>query len=54
MKDQDKNDPISKMPEERRDFLRKALGAGFVAPVVATFSMAGLMARPAAAQSNQS
>jgi hypothetical protein len=54
MKDQKKDNPISKMPEERRDFLRKALSVGFIAPTVATFSMTGLMARPASAQSNMS
>ena len=54
MKDQNKDNPMSKMPEARRDFLRKALGVGFIAPTVATFSMTGLMARPASAQSNMS
>jgi hypothetical protein len=38
--------------EERRSFLRKAVKAGMIVPAVATFSMSGLMARPASAQSN--
>ena len=38
----------------RRDFLKKAVKVGVVAPTVATFSMSGLMARPALAQSNLS
>ena len=40
---------IKKLPEERRHFLRKAAKAGFIIPAVATFSMSGLMARPASA-----
>lgn len=54
MEDQNKENPKSKMPEERRDFLRKALSVGFIAPTVATFSMTGLMARPASAAPNMS
>ena len=42
------------LPEDRRAFLRKAAKAGIIAPAVATFSMSGLMARPAAAWSNVS
>jgi hypothetical protein len=44
---------IANLPEERRSFLRKAVRAGIIVPAVATFSMSGLMARPEAAQSNQ-
>jgi len=54
MKSQDTDSLLSKLPQERREFLRKAVKAGFVVPTVATFSMTGLMARPAAAQSNMS
>jgi hypothetical protein len=43
---------IEHLPEERRAFLRKAVKAGVIVPAVATFSMSGLMARPASAQSN--
>ena len=39
---------------DRRVFLKKAVKVGVVAPTVATFSMSGLMARPALAQSNLS
>ena len=42
------------LPEERRSFLRKAVKAGMIVPAVATFSMSGLMGRPASAQSNLS
>ncbi len=50
-----KNDEILKeFDESRRDFIRKAASTSFVAPVVASFTMAGLMSRPAAAQSNSS
>ena len=45
---------ISKYPEERRAFLRTAAKAGFSIPVIATFSMTGLMARPASAMPNMS
>jgi hypothetical protein len=40
------------LPEERRSFLRKAVKAGIIVPAVATFSMSGLMVRPASAQAN--
>jgi hypothetical protein len=42
------------LPEERRSFLRKAVKAGMIVPAVATFSMSGLMGRPASAVSNLS
>jgi hypothetical protein len=42
------------LPEERRSFLRKAVKVGIIVPAVATFSMAGLMGRPEAQQSNLS
>ena len=38
----------------RRAFIRKTVGAGFSVPVVSTFTMAGLMARPNLAQANLS
>lgn len=44
----------NEIPEGRREFLRKAAKVGLMVPAVATFSMSGLMARPAAAQSNTS
>ncbi len=47
-------DVMAKMSPARRDFIRKAVSAGFVLPVVGTFSMSGLLARPASAQSNMS
>jgi hypothetical protein len=45
---------IASLPEERRSFLRKAMKAGMIVPAVATFSMSGLMGRPASAASNLS
>ena len=54
MSKRDKNEVIENVAEGRRDFVRKAMKAGFVVPVVGTFAMTGLMATPAAAQSNQS
>lgn len=50
--DQDKI--LEKVSPSRRDFVRKSLKLGFVAPVVGTFTMSGLMSRPAAAQSGNS
>ena len=49
-----REDIIAKVSPARREFMRKAVKAGFILPVVGTFSMSGLMARPAAAQSNMS
>lgn len=43
---------IAKVSEERRAFLRKAVKVGFVVPVIATFSMSGMMGSPAAMQYN--
>ncbi len=43
---------LESIDESRRGFIRKAIGAGFVAPLVASFTMSGLMARPASAQPN--
>ncbi|MEM1110339.1 MAG: hypothetical protein AAGI11_00405 [Pseudomonadota bacterium] len=50
----DKEKIIDSVEPSRRDFVRKAVKAGFIAPVVGTFTMSGLMSTPAAAQSNQS
>ena len=50
-----KDDLIEEFQPSRRDLIRKAIGAGFAVPVIATFTMTGLMSRPASAQgSNQS
>ncbi len=55
MSDVKREDVISRVSPARREFMRKVAKAGFVAPAVATFTMSGLMSRPAAAQaSNQS
>jgi len=43
---------VAKFRQDRREFLRKARLAGFVVPLIVTFSMSGLMTRPAAAQSS--
>ncbi len=45
---------LSEVSSDRRDFLRKAAGMGFAVPVVASFSMSGLMAGPAYASGNLS
>ena len=37
----------------RRDFVRKAVAAGFTAPVIATFAMTGLMSRSVFGSENQ-
>ncbi len=49
-----KDDLIEEFQPSRRDFIRKAVGAGFAVPVIATFTMTGLMSRPASAGANQS
>lgn len=54
MSDNEKKQLLEKVSVNRRDFVRKSLKAGFVLPVVGTFTMSGLMSTPAAAQSNQS
>jgi len=38
--------------EDRREFLKKAVKVGYMVPLVATFTMSGLMGRPQAAHSN--
>lgn len=43
---------IARIDPARRDFIRKLASLGFVVPAVATFSMSGLMARPASAGTN--
>ena len=54
MADKKNDDIIEQMSPSRRDFVRKSVKAGFIAPVIGTFTMSGLMSRPAAAQSNMS
>ena len=39
---------------DRRSFLRRAAGMGFAVPVVASFSMSGMLAGPAYAAGNLS
>ncbi len=45
---------LSEVSPDRREFMRKAAGMGFAVPVVASFSMSGLMAGPAYASGNLS
>lgn len=45
---------LANMTPSRRQFIRNAARAGFLAPVIASFTMSGLMARPASAQANMS
>ena len=54
MAKRDKKEIIDSISESRRDFVRKAAKAGVTASAVATFTMTGLMATPAAATSNGS
>jgi len=54
MTEQNKDKLIENLPEERRSFLKKAMTAGFMVPTIASFTMSGLMSRPAAAAFNQS
>ena len=49
-----KKNILENVSAPRRDFVKKAVKAGFIAPVVGSFTMSGLMARPAVAQSNLS
>lgn len=51
-KENDPGDQLESISPSRRDFVRKSVKAGFIAPVVGTFTMSGLMSRPAAAQPN--
>jgi hypothetical protein len=52
--DNHKDKKLSEISPERREFVKKAVKLGFALPVIATFSMSGLMARPASAASNMS
>lgn len=52
-KDQ-KDNNLSEISPERREFVKKAVKLGFTLPAIVTFSLTGLMARPASAQSNMS
>lgn len=54
MKKTSSKEMIAKFPKERRAFLRKMAKAGFIVPAVSTFSMSGLMVRPASASTNLS
>ena len=45
---------LSEISPERREFVKKAVKLGFALPAIVTFSMSGLMARPASASSNMS
>ena len=49
-----KDELVEEFEPSRRDFIRKAVGTGFTVPVIATFTMTGLMSRPAFAAQNQS
>jgi len=46
MSDSNADKAIENISPSRRAFVRKAVGAGFVAPVVGTFTMSGLMMSP--------
>lgn len=40
---------LERVPESRRGFVRRLLGTGFAAPLIASFSMAALTSQPASA-----
>ena len=54
MTSKDKKEIVENISSSRREFVRKAVKAGYAVPIVATFTMTGLMSNPAAAASNQS
>ncbi len=54
MSEREKKEIMDSISVERRAFVSKAVKAGFSLPVVATFTMTGLMATPAAAAPNMS
>ena len=54
MSKREKKEIAGNVSISRREFVRKAAKAGYVVPVVATFTMTGLMSTPAAAAPNQS
>ena len=54
MAKKDPNEILESVSTSRRKFIKKSVKAGFSLPVVATFTMSGLMATPASAQSNSS
>lgn len=48
----DKKEILDTVSESRRSFLKKAVKAGYVIPVVGTFTVTGLMSQPAVAAPN--
>ncbi|MGI9522096.1 MAG: hypothetical protein ACR2PG_10645 [Hyphomicrobiaceae bacterium] len=50
--DQDREPKAKGHSEDRREFLKKAAKFGYIAPIIATFSMSGMMARPGSAFAN--
>jgi hypothetical protein len=54
MSDLENDKAIDAVSPSRRSFVRKAIGAGFMAPVVGTFTMSGLMMSPQVANAARS
>ncbi len=54
MSEQPSDGVIEEAAPDRRSFLRKAVGLGFSAPVIASFAMTGMLAGPAYAGGNLS
>jgi hypothetical protein len=54
MPDSKTDEVIDQVSPSRRSFVRKAVGAGFVAPIVGTFTMSGLMMSPQVANAGLS
>ncbi len=52
--DQEQKKVLDEVSPERREFVSKSIKAGFVAPLIGSFTLSGLMATPAAAQGNMS
>jgi hypothetical protein len=48
--EKDSQEILETVSPSRRDFVNKSIKAGFILPVVGSFTMSGLMATPAAAQ----
>ena len=54
MSENESREVIEQVDPQRRSFLRRAAGMGFAIPVVASFTMSGMLAGPAYAYGNLS
>jgi len=51
MSEKNQNELLARVDKNRRDFLKRVLGTSFVAPVIASFSVATVLPSAASAQS---